>query len=83
MRYMVIEVITLVLSCLAVIGAIISLWLALNAKIEVEAMKRSTHSVQLVPVDKLVGLETDTDRAMENLSTDKKAPILDLLDDAL
>lgn len=83
MRYMVIEIITLVLSLLAVIGAIISVWLAIEAKISVEAIKRSTHSVQLVPVDKLSGVSTDSDDAMENIKTDKKASILELIDDAL
>jgi len=82
MRYMVIEIITLVLSLLATIGAIISIWLALDAKISVEAIKRSTHTVQMVPVEQLVGAETDTDKAMEQLHTDKKAPIFDLGDDA-
>lgn len=83
MRHMIIEVLTLVLSLLSVIGAIIAIWLAINAKIDVEAMKRSTHSVQLVPVDKLTDVPTDTDEAMRSIHRDEKhAPMLDLVDDA-
>lgn len=67
MRSMIIEVITLVLSIVATIAAVTCTWLAIDAKIEVAAMKRSTHSVQLVPVDQLTGLKTDTDDAQDKI----------------
>ena len=84
MGRMILETITLVLSLLAIIAAVIGTWLAIDAKIEVAAMKRSTHSVQLVPVEQLAGLKTDSDEAMRHIHNEPKntAPMLDLGDDA-
>lgn len=83
---MVLETITLLLSLLAIITAIIAVWLAIDAKIEVGAMKRSTHSVQLVPVDQLAGIRTDSDEAMRKIHNEAakntSANMLDLGDDA-
>lgn len=82
---MILETITLVLSLVAIIAAVICTWLAIDAKIEVAAMKRSTHSVQLVPVEQLAGIKTDSDEAMRQIHKEAKntsAPLLDLGDDA-
>jgi hypothetical protein len=84
MRYMVIEVLTLVMSIVAIIAATIGTMVAISAKIEVEAQKRSTHSVQLVPVDQLGGVKTDSDEARDKLAKEgpQTAQIFDLVDDS-
>lgn len=86
MSDMVIEVISLVLSCVALIIAVFGAGLAVHSKIEVEAQKRSTHNVQLVPVDDLKGFRVDDDKTREKISNeapDLASDALDLGDDAL
>lgn len=47
----ILTILTLSLLTTALICAIIGITLGIQAKIEIEAMKRSTHSLQYVPID--------------------------------
>lgn len=81
---MMIEVLVLVMSLVAIIGAILAFYFAVSAKIEIEALKKSTHTVQMVPVEQLAGQKLDDDLSMEKLAKEaqtEKPQALDWVDE--
>lgn len=82
---MVIEVLSLVFSIVALIIGCFAGAFAAKAWISVEAMRRSTHSVQLVPVDQLKDVKVDDDKTRRKLAEQAPTNVedpLDLGDDA-
>ena len=85
---MIITVFTLVFSIVAIVLAGFALWLAFQARIDAEAMKRSTHSVQLVPVDQFTpDAKADNDKDQREIHAQVlggggNGGLLDLGDDA-
>lgn len=69
---MTLTIIALSISIAATISSCVAIWLGLSARIDIEAAKRATHSIQYVPVDQLGGVKADDDKSRRE--AEKLAP---------